>query len=96
MLQYYCNYYYDYYDDYDCNYCIIIFIYRYIDIQQLYSYATIHTGPAPGPSGAVWCGQVCAEYGQQCIPARYSPDTKRRLPASVLLPFPAHVLALSV
>ena len=47
----------------------------------------LFTGHGPGPSGVVWCGQVCAEYGQQCIPARYSPDTKRLLPASVLPPF---------
>lgn len=45
MLQYYCNY----YDDYDCNYCIII--YRYIDIQPLYSYATTHPGPPWGRLG---------------------------------------------
>ena len=61
MLQYYCKY----YDDYDCNYCIIIFIYRYIDIQPLYSYATIHLGPAPGPPGVVWCG--CLDLQILCV-----------------------------
>lgn len=47
----------------------------------------LFTGHGPGPSVVVWCGQVCAEYGRQCIQARYSPDVKRLLPASVLPTF---------
>ena len=65
MLQYYCNY----YGYYDCNYCIIIFIYRYIDIQPLYSYATIHTGPGRGRLGWFGAGaSACQRFRPLCCP----------------------------
>lgn len=35
----------------------------------------LFAGARPGPPWVVWCGQVSAEYGQQCIRSGYSLDT---------------------